>query len=125
ARRQRRVGKIRPFAALAIAEKHHTVAPLLERLRPWQPFNTEFGDAFGEKAGIVVIEQDRHRPLAENDGAEPPAAAGAQRRARPGEGDTRAGSDTTGKMCLDFSERERRGRKKAALRGAAGEFGPR
>ena len=123
--RERRIGKVGPFGALAMAEKHDAVAPLLQRAGPGQPVNAEIGDAFGEKPGIVLVGQDRRRPLAEHDGAKPPAVAAAQRQARGIEGDVLAGNDAIGKMCLDFGKRDRRGREDAALRGAAGEFGHR
>ena len=69
--------------------------------------------------------RNRHRLLAEDDGAKPPAVAAAQRQARGIEGDVLAGNDAIGKMRLDFIKRDWRGRENAALRGAAGEFGHR
>ena len=125
ARCERRIGKVGPVGALARAKKDDAVAPLLERAGPWQPINAEIDDAFGEKSCAGLVGEDRDGPLAEHDGAEPAAVAAAQRKPRSVESNLCARSDASGKMRLDFGKCNRRGRKDAALRSAAGEFGHR
>src|SRR5262249_54894565 len=125
ARRERRIGKVGPVRALAVAEKHHAVAPLLERVSPGQPVDAEIGDTFGEEPGIVLGGAKRRPPLAEPDGAEAAAVAAAQGQARSIESDLLAGSDAIGKTAFDLAQRDRRGRENAALRGAPGKLGHR
>ena len=104
--------------AFALAQKHHAVAPLLERLGPGQPLDAELGEAFGKKPRGLLAGRDRQRLLGKRDGAKPPALAATQRQANRIENNFVAQGDAVGKVCINLGERDLKTNGQVAYGGA-------
>ena len=69
-----------PIIAFGPAQEHDAIAPLPQRLRPWQPLDAEPGGALREQASARIVRRHRQRLLGERDGAEAAQPARAQAR---------------------------------------------
>ena len=101
-RGKRCIRQVGPFIAFGPAQEHDAIAPLPQRLRPWQPLDAEPGGALREQAGARIVRRHRQRLLGERDGAEAAQPARAQARARAVEGDVVAALDAIGELRLDL-----------------------
>src|SRR4029077_8374219 len=103
-RRQCHIGKIRPFLALGLAQKHHAIAPLDRRLRPEKLVDADAPDAIGKDARGILTRSDSTRSSRQCDGAEPAQAPSAQAERFLVESYLVAAFDAAGKARLDFVE---------------------
>ena len=108
-RRQRRVGEVWPFLALGPPEEHDAVAPLAQRLRPWQAIEAERGDALGEQDRRRRAGRRRQHPFGERQRADAPDTAGAQGGGGAFEGGFLAGLERVAGRGLDLLQRQGRG----------------
>ena len=116
------VRKVRPRLAFGATQKHHPVAPLLERFRPRQAREPERKNAARERQRGRLVLRDGKRLLGEDERAEPATAARPQRGGGAVEAQFVRGLDRRARDPLDVVERERRGGEDARRGGAAGDF---
>ena len=104
-------------------QEHHPVAPLPQRLRPWQPVEAETHDPIRERARGLRGRRDRHRPLGKCEGTEAARLRPRRLALAASNATVSVRSISRGKSRLDVVERDRGCEQDAALGRCSGKLG--
>ena len=122
ARCERGIGQIGPILAFRLAQEHHAVAPLLQRLRPRQFVEAAGDQPVRKNLRGLRRRRQRHRRLRQRDGMQGALASRAQRHRAAIEGDFFCAFDLVGQMMLDLLLGDRGGQQDAAARRGASQL---